>query len=469
VSITPENLPAAIARSQRILDGMPPEGLFDVEQTAGAPCRIGPEPFKINPDLKAALERQGRLWLKFLKACQTLYIKSHRGDAPPWIAEYLDAGKPARVVDFGRMNRFKSQFPVVLRPDLLLTEEGVVACELDSVPGGIGMLACLNRLYEREGSNCIGAPDGMVAGFSRALERAAGKPKPRAAIVVAEESKMYRPEMRWIAEALTRSGTPSSAVTPESLEATESGVALRDGGETLDVIYRFFELFDLPNVAGAEALLNAAKMKKVRITPPPKAHLEEQLLFALAHHPSLTSLWEAEMGSRELGEIRSLIVPTWVLDSRPLPPHATIPGLSAAGRPVQSWEALERLSQKDRALVLKPSGFSEEAWGSHGVKFGSDMPQEDWGRAVREAVSSFPERPWILQPYRKPNRVRVPYFEPASREIRELDGRARLCPFYFVTGEAEDVVLGGLLATICPADKKAIHGMPDAIMIPCVS
>ena len=39
----------------------------------------------------------------------------------------------------------------------------------------------------------------------------------------------------------------------------------------------------------------------------------------------------------------------------------------------------------------------------------------------------------------------------------------RLWPYYFVTGE-ESVVLGGILATVAPADKRLIHGMSDAIM-----
>ena len=46
-----------------------------------------------------------------------------------------------------------------------------------------------------------------------------------------------------------------------------------------------------------------------------------------------------------------------------------------------------------------------------------------------------------------------------------MSGRVRVCPYYFVTGE--EVVLGGALATICPSDKKIIHGMADAIMAPC--
>jgi hypothetical protein len=45
----------------------------------------------------------------------------------------------------------------------------------------------------------------------------------------------------------------------------------------------------------------------------------------------------------------------------------------------------------------------------------------------------------------------------------------RLCPYYFVSGDwgRPQAKLGGVLATICPADKKIIHGMRDAIMAPC--
>jgi hypothetical protein len=45
-----------------------------------------------------------------------------------------------------------------------------------------------------------------------------------------------------------------------------------------------------------------------------------------------------------------------------------------------------------------------------------------------------------------------------------MTGRVRLCPYYFVA--AGRVELAGVLATICPADKKLIHGMQDAILVP---
>jgi len=44
-------------------------------------------------------------------------------------------------------------------------------------------------------------------------------------------------------------------------------------------------------------------------------------------------------------------------------------------------------------------------------------------------------------------------------------GRLRLCPYYFVIGG--QARLSGALATFCPPDKKIIHGMVDAALLPC--
>ncbi|MBV9232464.1 MAG: hypothetical protein JO030_00360, partial [Candidatus Eremiobacteraeota bacterium] len=79
------------------------------------------------------------------------------------------------------------------------------------------------------------------------------------------------------------------------------------------------------------------------------------------------------------------------------------------------------------------------------------------------ALESFERNPWILQRFHKGKRVRQNYLDRERDEIREYDGRVRLCPYYFVTGETS-VQLGGVLATIAPADKRLIHGMTDAVM-----
>ena len=49
-------------------------------------------------------------------------------------------------------------------------------------------------------------------------------------------------------------------------------------------------------------------------------------------------------------------------------------------------------------------------------------------------------------------------------EAAPESGRLRLCPYFFVRGDRAE--LSGALATFCPPDKKIIHGMQDAALLP---
>ena len=85
------------------------------------------------------------------------------------------------------------------------------------------------------------------------------------------------------------------------------------------------------------------------------------------------------------------------------------------------------------------------------------------------ALADFERSPCVLQRYHKPGLVEAQWFDFERNQLVPMKGRVRLCPYYFVAGEADAAraELGGVLATICPADKKIIHGMTDAIFAPC--
>jgi hypothetical protein len=203
---------------------------------------------------------------------------------------------------------------------------------------------------------------------------------------------------------------------------------------------------------------------RIRLTPPPKPVFEEKMLFALLWNRNLRGFWRQELGEGFLSRLLKLVPYTWVVDPSPLPPQAAIPELN-----LTDWRQLKTLSQKERDLILKVSGFSPHAWGARGVFLGSDLSQADWAAAVDRALADFPLSPFVLQRYHKPALVDAPWFDFARNEVVPMQGRARLCPYYFVTGEREAARarLGGVLATICPADKKIIHGMKDAVLAPC--
>lgn len=461
--------PNLTARDQahHLYDTISP-GLFRVEdQAERIAWRVSPEPFALSAEQLAQIERLGRDLLAFYRALNGLYNRSARGTAPAFIADYLDRGKPEHVVRLSRQNRFKQELPGVIRPDLILTDDGFMATELDSVPGGMGFLGAMAEAYCRLGIESIGGAEGIPRGFASMLRHATGVERPTVAIVVSDESGDYRPEMEWLAATLRKLDLANAWLrAPQEITFTEDGLFLRrDDGreERLDALYRNFELFDLLNVPKQDLMLYAARHNRVKMTPPPKAQLEEKLAFALLHHHALAGLWRSELGPETFQRLRALFPQTWVIDPRPLPPQAVVAGLEAGSVPVSDFRQLLDLGKSERDYVVKPSGFSELAWGSRGVKIANDLTKEEWTAAIETALASFDKTPYILQRFHKGKRVRQSYFDRTADEIRTYDGRVRLCPYYFVTGE-DDVTLGGVLATIAPADKRLIHGMTDAVM-----
>jgi hypothetical protein len=457
------------------LDGALVEG--SRKETGHTSWRIGLDPLFLAADQLTFFQELGPQLLRFSRALNHLYGESVRGTQPSWVATWLDQGKPEALVTYSRMKRFRDDLPRVIRPDIIPTQDGMVITELDSVPGGIGLTACMSQLYalapvpssaveSPRPPQLIGGQNGMIDGFAAMLRSQLILPGGIVAIVVSEEAKDYRPEMSWMARELTARGLETHCVEPRQIRFTEEGLRLPDAGDrAIGLIYRFYELFDLPNVPKHELIQYAAKKGLVSVTPPYKPALEEKSAFALLHHPALAPYWRTELGEELFLHLTTIMPRTWILDPAPVPPSAVIPGLSIGGRSVTNWSDLAGATQKQRHFVVKPSGFSELAWGSRGVSVGHDLPQHEWAAALEAALAAFPHTPHVLQEFHKGRQFQVEYFDAPAGEIRTMAGRARLSPYYFVTGETAE--LAGILATVCPADKKVIHGMKDAVMVPC--
>lgn len=419
---------------------MPAAGLF-----AGHEWRVSPAPFSLGPGLAKDIESLGRVLLQFYRAVNLLYRKSVEGKQPAWVARWLDLGKPRELLELQRASSFKNEIPRVIRPDLLLMDHGLSVTELDSVPGGIGLTAWLNQSYTQVGFDVLGGAEGMLRGFASIFGESRS-----VQIVVSDESATYRPEMQWLCDHL---GARFS-IQDSSFKDFNDGEA----------VYRFFELFDLVSVPSAKTIFALAAEKRLYVTPPPKPVFEEKLLFALLWNRHLRGFWRQELGDGYFKRMQQLVPYTWLVDPSPLPPHAAIPELN-----LTDWQQLKSLSQKERDLILKVSGFSAHAWGARGVFLGSDLSHEDWAKAVDDAMANFERSPRVLQRYHKPALVEARWYDFERAEVVAMKGRARLCPYYFVSGEgdAARAQLGGVLATICPADKKIIHGMSEAIFAPC--
>jgi len=422
-------------RAYYVRDQLPSGGLF-----AGMTWRIAPSAFTLHASLITELESLGPKLLAFYRACNTLYRHSVAGKQPKWIADYLDAGKPSELIALSRSDRFRSAVARVIRPDVILSDDGFFISELDSVPGGIGLTGWLGKTYAELGDEIVGGAHGMMEGFAEAMRLGRGaEAAPTFVVVVSDEAATYRPEMEWLGAQIG-----FQVMKPEEVDK-------RDACPT---VYRFFELFDLANVPNAWAMMSGD------VTPPPKPQLEEKMLMAFLWQPQLEAFWREHLGAETLAYLRRVFPRTWIVDATPLPPHAVIPELD-----ITDWREMARFSQKQRELVLKISGFHESAWGARSVSVGHDLSAGEWAAAIERAVASWPEHPFVLQRFGKSRLVETEWFDFEANEARTFAGRVRLCPYYFVIGDTTK--LGGVLATVCSSNKKVLHGMSDAVMAPC--
>jgi len=260
------------ARMHFVRSLWPQGGMF-----SGQEWRFSPEPYPLGVDLWKQLEALGRMLLQFNRSVNLLYRQSLAGKQPAWVADWLDRGKPASLLEIQRAAAFKNELPRVIRPDIILTETGPCITELDSVPGGIGLTAWLNQAYyAMQGGDAapllngavIGRSDGMIKGFASIFDDA-----PAVHIVISEEAYAYRPEMAWLAAQLgERFHVRNTSFTD-----------FKDG----DAVYRFFELFDLPNVPNAATILEMAQAGRIHLTSPPKPIFEEKNALRVAVEPEL--------------------------------------------------------------------------------------------------------------------------------------------------------------------------------------
>ena len=458
----------------QVLEAFSDQSLFENKT-----WRYSPEAFPLTSAQVKQIEQIGQACYEFYKAQETLYLRSAEGKnllrnrslTAPWVAAYLDRGKPEALIRHARARALHGTMPMVIRPDLLVTEDGFAMTEIDSVPGGIGLTAFLNQLYAPvHGEALIGAGEqDMVAAFYDVLSgRVPHVTAPYIAILVSDEAATYRPEMEWLASQLRQQGRRVHVFHPDDVMPLGDDICVGIDGDPqkVDVIYRFWELFDLANVSIAEFLLKAREAAHIRLTPPMRPFQEEKLNLALFHHHILEDYWKENLSRQSYKTLAKVIPQTWVMDPVELPPNAVLDAPLVGGKPMTDWSQLIEASQKERNLIIKISGFHESAWGARSVTLGSDSSRAEWESAIQQDITMADTSLHILQTYEKPKRLRHSVYQDDG-SMYSMEGRMRLCPYYFVNESAKVAKLQGILATLCPADKKIIHGMKDAALLPC--
>lgn len=437
--------------------------------------KTSPSPLPLSSDIVNQINNIGNACFDFLKSINKLYqdsinnksILRNKNLVLPWVSEYLIRGKQKSILQHFNTNLFKNNLPVIIRPDLILTDEGIAMTEIEVVPGGIGFTSFLHQLYEGQYNNLIGGSSKMLDGFYNSLTNLIkNKESPVIVILISDESETYQPEFEWLANQLKTFGKEVYCINPNIIyyESSKLKALINNEVIEIDIIYRFFELFDLENISTASIIIQAIEEGNVVASPPFNPIFEEKLCMALFHHYQLEDFWKESLSKESLQLLKKIIPPTWIMDSEPFGPNAILNGPHVNGKPLSSWNELAEATQKNRNYIIKRSGYNEDAWGARSITIGSDCGQEAWAKSINTALHECKTSPFIIQEFKKPKKIMHPIYNEDGIYVEEA-GRVRLCPYYMKTEDKAEIK--GILGTICPADKKIIHGMSLAAFVPC--
>ncbi len=439
--------------------------------------QYSPSSLALSSEVTDEIKKIGEACFEFLNGINKLYqfskanksILRNKDLIVPWVADYFDRGKPEKLLRHANLAFLKHTTPSIIRLDLLLTEEGIALTEIEVIPGGIGFTSFLYQIYEKQEGKLIGSSEEMLSGFYETMvSLVPNKENPVVVIGVSQESETYRPEFEWLANELRKSGKEVYCIDPENFFYENSKLKFKFNDRTIDidVIYRFFELFDLGTIETSSILMEAVEKEEVVISPPLKPIFEEKLCLALFHHYQLQDYWQETLKKENFELLKGVIPLTWIIDGEYFGPNAVLNGPTINSKWLRSWEQLSEATQKNRNYIIKISGFHERAWGARSITLGSDCSQEIWASKIKEALDNDKKHPYIIQEFKKPKSIVHPLYE-STGKISSEPLRARLCPYYMKN--FSEIGLKGILATLCPADKKIIHGMSVATFIPCKS
>jgi hypothetical protein len=377
------------------------------------PWLISPAWFELNAEQILELKKLGCLLYRFLRACNNLYFTNEK------VAKLVEQGKPEKVIAVQRA--FLKEMPCLIRPDIVLTEDGFKVTEIELVVGGIGMGSKIKEAY----LSVIPPPKpfkGSIPGsFLKAVKSIAAKKK---ILLVPSFSSRYLPELKLFSKVCKRKGLDVEAMQPEKVRKNMR----------VAMIWRLFEAYEWDKIQLPD---------EVPIYPPLKQFLEEKIWMALLYCEDHRNYWKTSLG-KDFDLLKKYIPPTWIIRENYLP---------------MPLSELMKLGRKKRQYVTKLSGYSEKAWGGRSFTYWGEPSNRRWRGFLSTVMQN--NQLYILQQFQRSKKYSFPAL--INEEIKQVDNlRSRLCPFYFRIGKK--VELGDIIVTLRKC--KNVHGATDSIRIP---
>lgn len=380
------------------------------------PFRISPEPLFIPHELRQTIELVGKNVAIFFNASRELITQCDE------LQELFNAGKPETF----RNNLNQARY-LFIRPDIILTEQGPIVCEIETSPFGLALSDVLTRSYHDEGFDTLVDPDTLLTYVQSHTD-------PSGTIVFSDKTKSFRGQLSYLAERVFGRNWRA-----EHIHTIDTPVSQ---------IYRGYYLSEYFTDKHVRSLIDHIHTLGISTLPTPTPQLEEKALMALVWDRRWESYYLEALGEEGLAFLRAVIPPTWILGQE----QHFLPGLPEG---IPSSSDLAHLPKSKRQYALKTSGFHpQESWGK-GVTF----LHKKSGLAVQDMLDEAcgaQDALFIVQKFEKPSKHRLEYIDYDG--VHNMIAGVRITPYF----SAADGTLLSIKAT-AREGSEYIHGASDSI------
>lgn len=360
--------------------------------------RISPTPFGLEESENERIVELGQEVLQFMKATDELYRTNQE------VAELLNTGKPDSFLT--------QQAPNYLfyRPDLIVTEQGLRICEIETSPFGLGLSHLLNTAYSQADFETL-APETALKEYVQ------GRVKPSGQIVYTDKTKAYAGQLRYTADKIF-------SANPVDWSALHIDQLQRQNNPEIDPeMYRAFYLSEYLSDPKVRDLLNA-RLDSNNLTPANTPHLEEKAILALIWDKRFEPFYKEQLGEATFRKLRECIPKTWIVGQEEY---------FSEGMPRDVFSTLDlaNLSRNNRQFVIKPSGFSHNSSWAEGVNL---LHEKSTARAteILTNASSTKNHLYIVQEFYRGQKRNMKYFDPMG-ELTHMRAKLRVTPYYSTT------------------------------------
>ncbi len=384
---------------------------FDTQQTI--PFRVSDEPFWVTTQQRTQINQIGQAVCAYFTAVTDLY---HTDEM---VRQLLDRGKPASLTGDQRADY------LFVRPDMIITDNGFAICELETSPFGLALADILTRGYRAAGC------DTLVG--EAALQQHLHHTTPaQGTVVYSKKTQAYAGQMHYLAEKLLSGSGRSWAATH-----IDENTSLHSG---TSAVYRGFYLSEAQSDSRVAELLytHASDPKTKTLVPSATPHAEEKALLSFIWDKRFEKRLKRELGSAAFNLLRQGIPPTWIVGEE----KHFAPGLP---NQYTTTTELAGLSKRQRAFVLKSSGFSAVSSWAEGVYFlGKKSAAADTER-LRLAEKDT-DHLYVVQALKKGKNHLLSYAR--AGQTVPMQGRVRLTPYFSMQAHNTGELLA-VKATAC--------------------